>query len=148
MNVRCDGQIPDSGLVQLSTLSGQAANRIPLVRVSSDSKRFVGDLTHLVESFRATVTLGDAISRPILIEVVPLPLIEIDWKIVSLEYAAAAAGSMESDQGSHQRIVLEGSTAQLQLACSNKRLKSARLKYVDQTEFELVPSSRMIGNRC
>jgi hypothetical protein len=125
--VICDGAIPSSGYASLSGLQNDSVNRIDIGAVTGQSKTFAGEVSHVADSFRVRFHFGDAISDPVEVMIVPLPLVEMTWDITPPNYAKGLLKPGEYEGGSRQISVLEGSSAMLNLTCSNKSLKSARL---------------------
>jgi len=143
VQVTCEGEIPGSGLARLSGVATDAVNDIPLT-ATSDRAQFQGEITHVADSFRIRCQFGDAQSDATEVEIIPLPLVDLTWKVTPPTYAAALVPSVDTDSGARQFAVLEGSSARLTLVCSNKSLESARIvvKGVD-APIELVSSSAM-----
>ena len=140
VRVKCRGELPVSGSAQMTSLNGNLSNRIHLHAQQADRSTFAGDITHVADSFRVTVQLGDAVSIPVEVFVVPLPLVDIHWDVSPPDYASISMNPGDSNSDSYQFAVLEGSTARLNLICSNKQLTSARIK-VGESSFELLPSN-------
>ena len=140
VEVKCGGDVPASGSASLSGLNNDSTNRIDLVAVSGQTNLFQGEMAHLTDSFKVRFQFGDALSDPAEVVIVPLPLVDIAWEVTPPAYAATAIKPGEFDGGSRQFSVLEGSKAKLKLVCSNKPLKSARLKTGEST-FNLVAVS-------
>lgn len=126
VDVQCAGAVPTIGFANLSGVNSDAANRVNLSPKAGEPSYFTGEITHVADSFRVRFQFGDAISDAAEVVIVPLPLVDIHWSITPPSYAAAAAKS-DTDGGSRQLSVLEGSTAKLALSCSNKALKSAQI---------------------
>lgn len=139
VEVQCDGEIPAGGVARLAGIQSDGANEILLAPAES-GKLFRGEITHVADSFRLRCQLGDALSDPAEVVIVPLPLVDLIWKVTPPGYAAAATPT-DTDTGSRQFAVLEGSAARLSVICSNKTLKSATI-LVNGTEpaIELVTS--------
>ena len=140
VEMTAEGEIPTSGFVAVSNLQHEVLTRVTLTPASKLAAQFRGDLTQLVEPVYVTVQLGDAISRPVPIDVVPLPFVDVDWDIQRPRYAATSGSEDSSEHGTRQRFVLEGSAVQLKLTCSNKQLSSARLT-ANGTLYELTPTA-------
>ena len=138
--VTCRGVVPSDGHARLSGINNDAQSRIELGPMTGQSNVFVGELTHLTDSFKVRFHFGDAVSDAAEVVIVPLPLVDIAWEVTPPKYAATSLKPGEFEGGSRQFSVLEGSSAKLKLTCSNKSLKSARLTSGDTT-FDLVASS-------
>ncbi len=137
VELSAQGEIPTNGFATLSNLKHEVLTRVKLQPIANQATQFRGNLTQLVESTDVTFALGDAVSRQIAIDVVPLPFVDVDWNIERPKYAVSSSIEESADRGARQRSVLEGSAARLELTCSNKRLQSARMLVADTT-YELA----------
>ncbi len=138
--VKCGGEVPRAGFVQLSGVKTDAVNRVDLNATAPEAATFAGEIAHVADSFRMRFHFGDAVSDQAEVVIVPLPLVDLAWEIEPPKYAASAMKPGETDGGSRQLAVIEGSVAKLKLVCSNKPLKSATLM-VGEKSFELVRQS-------
>ncbi|MEK6259205.1 MAG: hypothetical protein AABP62_11370 [Planctomycetota bacterium] len=125
--VKCGGEVPRAGFVQLSGVKTDAVNRVDLNATAPEAATFAGEIAHVADSFRMRFHFGDAVSDPAEVVIVPLPLVDLAWEIEPPKYATSAMKPGETDGGSRQLAVIEGSVAKLKLVCSNKPLKSATL---------------------
>ncbi len=125
--VTCGGEVPRAGFVQLSGVNTDAVNRVDLNATAPEAATFAGEISHVADSFRVRFHFGDAVSDQAEVVIVPLPLVDLAWEIEPPKYAASAMKPGETDGGSRQLAVIEGSVAKLKLVCSNKPLKSASL---------------------
>jgi len=125
--VTCGGEVPRAGFVQLSGVNTDAENRVDLNATVPEASTFAGEIAHVADSFRVRCHFGDAVSDSAEVVIVPLPLVDLAWEIEPPKYAASAMKPGETDGGSRQLAVIEGSVARLKLVCSNKPLKSATL---------------------
>jgi hypothetical protein len=139
VEVQCRGRLTGSGIARMTSLIGESLNQVQLPASVKNHAVLVGELTHLVDSFRVTFQCGDARSHPVDIIIVPLPMVDVRWEISPPEYAARSMKRQSSKENGQQLTVLEGSTAILQVVCPNKQLSSAWLT-VGESRFELVPS--------
>ncbi len=139
--VKCGGEVPRAGFVQLSGVHTDAVNRVDLNATAPEANTFAGEIAHVADSFRVRFHFGDAVSDSAEVVIVPLPLVDLAWEIEPPKYAASAMKPGETDGGSRQLAVIEGSIARLKLVCSNKPLKSATLTIGEQS-IELVRQSR------
>ena len=146
VEIKCGGEVPSAGFANLSGVNSDAANRINLVSKPNESSSFAGEISHVADSFRVRFQFGDAISDAAEIVIVPLPLVDIYWEITPPSYAASSVKPGESDAGSRQMAVLEGSAAKLSLVCSNKSLKLARITVNGGAPIELVKSGKSSGS--
>lgn len=145
VEIKCGGEVPSIGFANLSGVNSDAANRINLAAKTSEPSSFVGEINHVADSFRVRFQFGDAISDTAEIVIVPLPLVDINWEVTPPSYAASSVKPGESDGGSRQMAVLEGSAAKLSLVCSNKSLKQARITVNGAAPIELVKSDKSTG---
>jgi hypothetical protein len=120
------GRIPESGRVRLTQIDDGAEASLELV---ADPRRaagtFAARLPKLTDSARAEVFVGDAWTDPIVVEVVPLPIIDASLAATPPDYARAAATDEPAPSGSRQLTVLEGSSVGVSVSCANKKLHSA-----------------------
>ena len=135
--VTCGGEVPRAGFVQLSGIHTDAVNRVDLNATAPEAASFAGEIAHVADSFRMRFHFGDAVSDQAEVVIVPLPLVDLAWEIEPPKYAASTMKPGETDGGSRQLAVIEGSVAKLKLVCSNKPLKSAKLT-VGEKSFELI----------
>ena len=139
--VKCGGEVPRAGFVQLSGVKTDAENRVDLNATAPEAATFAGEIAHVADSFRVRFHFGDAVSDQAEVVIVPLPLVDLAWEIEPPKYAASAMKPGETDGGSRQLAVIEGSVAKLKLVCSNKPMKSAKLTVGEKT-FELRRETR------
>ena len=140
--VKCGGEVPRAGFVQLSGVKTDAVNRVDLNATAPEAATFAGEIAHVADSFRMRFHFGDAVSDPAEVVIVPLPLVDLAWEIEPPKYVASAMKLGETDGGSRQLAVIEGSVAKLRLVCSNKPLKSVKLT-VGEKSFELSRELRV-----
>ncbi len=141
--VHCSRHAPASGELLISEVNGSRQHHVPLTRRDShdqsDQTReivFVARLPMLFDSLQYQVYLGDAWTNPGLIELVPLPQIEIHTAVFPPDYTDAQESSVPNP-GARRITVLEGSRVELSVSCANKkRLQSvwAELRTSDQSE--------------
>ena len=107
---------------------------------SADFTLFHGQLERLIESVDYQVHIGDAWTDPARIQMISLPVITLDLKVVPPKYA----GSEKSRRpiGSRQLSVLEGSAINLSLSVANeKQIEHAWVRVSsksDTTRWDLV----------
>ena len=134
VRVEATGALPTEGRIDVRGLKSGAGTSWTLSR--SDAG-FQAAPQSLVESVRLRVCLGDAVSDPVEIAVVPLPIVDVRFAVSPPSYAPSADG-FDIPGGAHQFAVLAGSGLACELTSVNKRLQSARLK-LPQGEFTLIP---------
>jgi hypothetical protein len=120
------GRIPESGRVRLTQIDD---GTVASLELAADPARpaggFAARLPKLTHSVRAEVFAGDAWTDPIVVEVVPLPIIDASLAAMPPDYARAAAAEEPASNGSRQLTVLEGSSVGVSVSCANKKLRSA-----------------------
>lgn len=138
----CAGDLPAEGHVDVRGLrtGSRATWRL---KATPSTATYRMEPQSLVEAVRLRVRLGDAAADPIEIELVPLPVVELHWKITPPAYAPPSDDHAIPD-GARQLSVLAGSRLALRLECLNKRLQSARITF-PQAEFSLREQSGMSG---
>ena len=149
-DVRCSGELPDSGTVVLKSQRSNVETDIELVgpgggkTESNAAVSYRGALPRMVDSVTYQMYLGDAWTDPVEINVIPLPVVAIKLKPTPPKYAAAieemtgqtAAGGLAERQIS----VIEGSRVDVRIECRNKQLTKATLT-VDDVEHKLTNES-------
>ena len=85
---------------------------------------YVGELARLIDGVRYKVFLGDAWTDPATIRMIPLPVVEPRLTMIPPKYARSAGD--KPDSSGRQISVLEGTTINLAIECTNKKpLQSA-----------------------
>ncbi len=108
---------------------------------SSGDQRFAYRTTQLTESTRLVLRAGDAVSDPIDLALVPLPVVDVVWTVTPPAYAVGGRVPAASP-GSRQLTALQGSALDLRVSGINKRLKRVALKLPDVTiPLEAVATS-------
>lgn len=132
------GRIPESGRVRLTQIDdGTEASLELALDPARSAGAFAARLPKLTHSVRAEVFAGDAWTDPIVVEVVPLPIIEASLDATPPDYARAAGADEPALNGSRQLTVLEGSAVEVSVSCVNKELRSAAI-VVGGEEYPLV----------
>jgi len=135
LGVVASGELPEAGRVVVEPLDGRSVSTVKLARDANAPERFAAQLPELVDGLQFEVFLGDARTDPIRIEVIPLPVIEIQAMVTVPEYAQYAAESSAA-QNSRQLTVVEGSRVDLNVVCNNKRLTAVALT-IDGVQYPL-----------
>ena len=141
---RAGQELPASGRIEMKTLNGVQNQPLELVRQKSDDKVYEGRLTQLLDSLEYTIFLGDAYTDQALLEVIPLPVVEMTLTPTAPAYAQAAEEKKsDSLAGSRQLSVIEGSKVDLKVFCLNKKLSKVTFTKDDQThqQIELVKTA-------
>lgn len=137
--VRCRGELPAQGRVELRAVMGGAATQVLLQPSGDDEKLFVGQLDRLIDSLSYQLFLGDAWTDPRRIEVIPLPVVDVSLEVTPPQYAEQAEQAQAAVSGNRQVSVVEGSRVVLRLT-SDKPLKSAQLSILEM-QFPLTRSA-------
>ena len=139
------GRIPESGRVRLTQIDDGTEASLELAADPARSAgAFAARLPKLTHSVRAEVFAGDAWSDPIVVEVVPLPIIEAEVSVAPPDYAQAASLDEPLPAGARQVAVLEGSAVGVSVSCPNKKLRSA-VVVVGSEEYPLVEQASPAG---
>ncbi len=132
----CSGVTPSFAAVQLRPAgkwgSGTRVElRSEAVGSGSHSGHVVltGQLPRFVEPATYSLTAGDAPTLHGEIEIIPLPIVELNLRVEPPAYAAA---HRSADEAAQKSAVLEGSTIQFAVKCTNKKqLQSVTLHILD-----------------
>ena len=145
VEVTLAGRLPESGRVRLTRVDdGTEANLELAADPSRPAGGFTARLPKLTDSVRAEVLAGDAWTDPIIVEVVPLPIIEAQVTATPPDYARAAGTDGPVSAGSRQVTVLEGSAVGVTVSCVNKKLRAAAI-LVGSEEHPLRPQASAAG---
>jgi len=132
-DVGLGGAVPDTARV---TLAGSADGTQATLDLARDKTKFSATLPRLLESVKVQVFAGDAWTEPVLVNVVPLPLVETTLTATPPTYAREGTAAEAVPQATRQLSVLEGSQVDLGVTCTNKSLTSAAL-VVEGKEYPL-----------
>ncbi|MBI1312337.1 hypothetical protein GC176_13690 [bacterium] len=145
--VLASGELPASGRgrIRVVSLDGGVSTEVVLASAESKPGLFAGELPRLTDSVTFQVFLGDARSREIRIDAVPLPVVELSVEVTPPKYAADVLAREESRDASglsrRQIAVLSGSRIDLTLTSLNKPLTDATL-WIEDEKFPLTPADR------
>jgi hypothetical protein len=78
-----------------------------------------GELGRLNDDVTYRIAAGDAWTEPALVRMIPLPQVELQLTPLPPKYAAGRAE--QADQGGRQLAVLEGSSVELKVICTNRK---------------------------
>jgi hypothetical protein len=120
----CSGRLPPGGRAELRTPAG-AAMGVTLEPLANREGGYGGQMARLVESVRYQVYLGDAWTDPAWLEVVPLPVVDLELIVTPPVYSGAEERPAVLG-GLRQVSVLEGSRVDVRIAC-DKPLRSAAI---------------------
>ncbi|MDX1965490.1 MAG: hypothetical protein SFX18_20255 [Pirellulales bacterium] len=98
---------------------------------SASGKTYEAIIPQLLEDVQCEISLGDAQTDPALVGVIPLPSLELQLAVTAPEYVRQAGGQPPIDPGVRQIAVVEGSSVAINLACTNKKLRSATLTLLE-----------------
>ena len=144
LKVECSGELADAGYVQLMGSASQTSMQIVLEAFTSnqdeDKRRYSGQLSRLIESISCQVYVGDAWAEPVRIDVIPLPIVDVELNPTPPQYAALVEAASESASNrsvsARQIAVIEGTRVDLQVVSHNKPLAKAVLT-IGKQEFSL-----------
>lgn len=111
--------------------------------VDDTAVQFAFQVPRLVESIRFHVRAGDAISDPVEVAIVPLPVVDVVWSARPPAYAAGL--QQELTAGARQFAALQGSQLALRVSGVNKQLQAAILK-IGTKSIPLVKSTNPGGD--
>lgn len=143
--VTAGGVLPEQGEIRLTGLHSRLENILDLHSQTAapieGKKQYAGELPRLVDSILFQLSLGDAWTDPLVVEVIPLPVVTIDLDQTPPVYAADVKQAAAPQTGARQLSVIEGSRVDLHLTSLNKPLKSARLT-IGKMNYELSTEDR------
>ena len=102
------------------------------------TRRYTARITKLTNSIGFQIVIGDAWTDPAVIEVIPLPQIDVTLRVTPPAYTSAGE-QLEIPAGSRQIAVIEGSRVDVVLT-TNKPLESAVLT-IKKQRYDLAPTS-------
>ena len=126
--IQAGGVIPEDGEITIETKGG-TLSRIKLVPEEPGSTMFVGQLDMAIDDINYTVALGDAVSEKQQLQIIPVPIVEMELDVNIPKYARHRFH--EASANSRSRVVLEGTTIKPRIV-SSKSLSSATLAVNDQ----------------
>ena len=126
--IQAGGVIPEDGEITIETKGG-TLSRIELVPEEPGSTMFVGQLDMAIDDINYTVALGDAVSEKQQLQIIPVPIVEMELDVNIPKYARHRFH--EASANSRSRVVLEGTTIKPRIV-SSKSLSSATLAVNDQ----------------
>lgn len=132
------GQLPAVGTVRLIQRNTRAETQFELRPVSGAAAgTFAAEYALPANDVDLDVSLGDTWADRVVIHVMPLPIIDVEWRAIPPKYAA---GAVDLATESHRApTVLEGSELQLTVRGSNKELARVELRLDDEV-FSLSSS--------
>ena len=129
--IHCAGELPEAGQAKLQTVRSGLETALDLKPLSagaaSGKSVYVGELPRLVDSVSYQLFLGDAWTDPAELQVIPLPVVNIELTPISPSYAHHAEATTDEQLGTRQISVIEGSRVDLRVLGVNKPLQSVGL---------------------
>ena len=136
--VRCSGDIPEQGRLEVRSPNGDQQTNVVLGKVASSDQtgsEFTGTLPRLLDPALYQVFLGDAWTDSARLEVIPAPSVDVKLRITPPEYAQHAASQLNTN--SLQCTVVAGSQVGLSVEGTNKPLKDVQLTIQDDPDRPL-----------
>lgn len=121
-----EGEMPESGQVQIEAVTTGLETTVDLVRDKEDPSLYKGTLNRVLDDLHYVIYLGDAESDVQTLTLIPLPLAELTMKVVPPDYARRKVPPQPKNR--RQAIVLEGSEV-IPIATADKKLRSATLTF-------------------
>jgi hypothetical protein len=141
--VHCSGRLPAAGTVRI-TSDGGRQRTVDLTSAGTPGA-YTGQLPRLVEPFSWQLYVGDAWTDPARVEMLPLPIVELQLTPTLPAYSQTAGAEPAAD-AARQIAVLEGSEVDVAIRCTNgKRLRRAWLTVTGgetPVQHELVADER------
>ncbi|MEK6237853.1 MAG: PDZ domain-containing protein, partial [Planctomycetales bacterium] len=137
LQVEASGRLPLMGNVSIVPFSSRVATELDLA--SQDKGTFSASLDRLVEKLEYEIFLGDAWTEPAVVNIIPLPAIEVSLDPTPPEYATANLKPEIVPPGSLQISVVEGSRVAMAVTPS-KDLNQGTLRFGD----EVFPLSAVV----
>ncbi|MFP6763927.1 MAG: hypothetical protein VB858_09920, partial [Planctomycetaceae bacterium] len=154
------GELPDSGLgrIRLESLNGTIATDIEITskaaqpdtvgtpgvtgKTNSSSTEYRGELPRLMDSVSLRVYLGDARSRPLRVDAIPLPAVDVEIDVTPPDYAREMAQTEVAGKTSRRQLsVIEGSRVELSVRSLNKKLERVGL-WIGEEAYDLTSTDR------
>ncbi|MBI1347749.1 hypothetical protein GC163_15850 [bacterium] len=137
LTLKLAGELPDN--VMADVRSGDRRERTRWNLTATTAETFQWRSSQLVETLQVRLLAGDAESDPVIIDVVPLPIVELTWTVTPPTYAQSTIVPPAST-GSRTVSALQGSRIELLVSGKNKLLRSVSLK-LDETIHTLQPTT-------
>lgn len=127
IRVQCQGELPREGTVHVRGLESGSRTTWPLIAGMGESiSQFTAPAAPVIEHARLWITAGDAMSDPLEVTILPLPIIDLRWKVTAPAYAVGSR-SEPIPAGARQFSVLPGARVHLDCECLNKSLEKIEL---------------------
>ncbi len=136
--IRCEGELPGGGFVEVQSFQSDLASRVEL-EATDDEGVYRGDIERLTESIRYQIRAGDARTDPARIEVIPLPLVQLELVAHAPKYVVDHGLAPRIEPGARQIAVVEGTTVDVRLRASNTALVTATVT-IDEKAYPLQPT--------
>ncbi len=132
LTLTCRGEIPAKGDVQVQGQQTRGWTTWPLSpEANGDGSQFVATANSLTENVRLWVTAGDAQSDAIELNVIALPILDVQWTVTPPAYAFKTDDE-PIPAGARQFAVLQGAKLSAQVRCLNKSLSKVDLLVGEQ----------------
>ena len=132
LTVKCSSSTepPAQGTLRLRGTSAGTKTTLTLEADPKEAGIYRARLPRLVDTLAWTVELGDAWTDSATLEVVPRPVVELKAHATPPDYAKnRVAADAKGATNRRQLSVFEGSRVDLEIACGNKKLKSATVRF-------------------
>jgi hypothetical protein len=139
--VQASGELPADqlGRVHIRSVDSSISTDVELklqTTSGNSTASYTGELPRLMDSVTFEVYLGDARSRSLTINAIPLPVVEVDVVVTPPEYAVSRR-SLTAAGSTRQISVLEGSRVDISATCLNKELEWVKC-WIGDNEYTLV----------
>jgi hypothetical protein len=154
VEIVCSGKLPADGLVKLTNPVSGLATQFELKPTVAHAARvletddshagrvrhdiFTGELARLTDAVSYQVYVGDAWTDPVPVELIPLPVVNLELIPTPPAYAIDATRPAKPQSGSRQLSVLEDSRLDVRLTCANKSLRDATVAVQHRPTIELA----------
>ncbi len=138
VSVQASGELPAEGKLEVQPVPSSVRSTVKLTRDSATASNYATQLPDLVDPLDLIVSLGDAHTEKVRIEVIALPVIETGAVVTVPEYAQYANQTTGAIGNTRQINVVEGSKVDLRVTCTNKKLRKASVM-IDGNRSELRP---------
>jgi hypothetical protein len=137
--IRCEGELPDGGVVEVESFQNDLASRVELEATEDETGGgvvFRGEIERLTESIVYQIRIGDARTDPARVDVIPSPLVQLELVAHAPKYVVEHGRAPRIESGARQIAVVEGTTVDVRLRASNTALVSATIT-IDEKPYPL-----------
>ena len=118
------GEMPKSGQVRIEALVTGLETTVELLPDKKDPNLYTGTLNRVLDDLSYTIYLGDAYTDPRRLTLIPLPVAELDMKVIVADYARRK--SPPQPKSRRHVVVLEGSRV-IPIVTADKELVAGTL---------------------